>query len=93
MHAWGRRGEGGWASRVGKPGWGLQGVRVRGTEGQWKGPVGIRSWRTGGPAKGELAIGVLRQARRRGLPPASVLGESGEAAAQLLKVLAGWGGH
>jgi hypothetical protein len=59
-----------WASSVGKAVWGMQGVRLLGTDGQWKVPGGMRLWRQGGPAKVELAIGLWRQARRRGLQPA-----------------------
>jgi hypothetical protein len=36
-------------------------------------------------------VGLLRQARRRGLQPADVLAESWDAAAQILTLLAGWG--
>jgi putative transposase len=39
----------------------------------------------------ELAIGLLRQARRRGLQPAYVLADSWYAAAQILNLLDGWG--
>jgi len=59
-----------WSSSAGKPGGGMQGVLLLWTHGKWKVPVGIRVWRKGGPAKVELAIGLLRQARRRGLQPA-----------------------
>ena len=45
-------------------------------------PLGIRIWRKGGPSKVELAIGLLRQARRRGLQPAYVLCDSWYAAAR-----------
>ena len=47
--------------------------------------------RKGGPSKMELAIGLLRQARRRGLQPAYVLCDSWYAAAQILNLLEGWG--
>jgi hypothetical protein len=80
-----------WASSVGKPVWGMQVVLLLWTNGKWKVPVGIRIWRKGGPAKVELAIGLLRQARRRGLQPAYVLCESWYAAAQILNLLDGWG--
>jgi putative transposase len=76
---------------VGKPGWGMQVVRLLWTEGKGKVPLGIRLWRKGGPAKIELARGWLSQARRRGLQPAYVLSESWYAAAQLLKLGDGWG--
>jgi hypothetical protein len=69
-------GSGVWSSRVGKPVWGRQVVLLLWTNGKWKVPVGIRIWRQGGPSKGELAVGVLRQARRRGLQPAYVLADS-----------------
>jgi hypothetical protein len=59
--------------RVGKPVWGRPGVLGLGTDGKGKGPVGSRLWRQGGPSEVELALGLLRQARRRGLQPASVL--------------------
>jgi hypothetical protein len=80
-----------WSSRAGKPVWGRQGVLLLWTDGKGKVPVGMRIWRKGGPSKVELAMGVLRQARRRGLQPASVLCESWYAAAQILNLLAGWG--
>lgn len=80
-----------WSSRVGKPVWGLQVVLLLWTAGKWKVPIGIRIWRKGGPAKVELAIGLLRQARRRGLQPAYVLADSWYAAAQILNLLDGWG--
>ena len=54
-----------WARSVSKPVWGMQVVVLLWTAGKWKVPVGIRLWRKGGPSKGELAIGLLRQARRR----------------------------
>jgi len=63
------------------------------TNGKWKGPLGMRSWRKGGPAKVALAIGLLRQARRRGLQPAYVLSESWYAAAEIMNLLDGWGWH
>ena len=59
-----------WASSAGKPGWGMPGVVLLWTEGKWKVPLGIRIWRKGGPSEVALAIGWLRQARRRGLQPA-----------------------
>lgn len=59
-----------WSSSGGKPVWGMQVVLLLWTNGQWKVPLGIRLWRQGGPSKVELAIGLLRQARRRGLQPA-----------------------
>lgn len=65
-----------WSSSVGKPVWGMQVVLLLGTDGKWKVPLGIRIWRKGGPSKGALAIELLRQARRRGLQPAYVLGDS-----------------
>jgi putative transposase len=80
-----------WSSSVGKPVWGMQVVLLLWTDGKWKVPVGIRLWRKGGPSKVELAIGLLRQARRRGLQPAYVLCDSWYAAAQILNLLDGWG--
>lgn len=80
-----------WSSSVGKPVWGMQVVLLLWTDGKWKVPIGIRIWRQGGPSKVELAIGLLSQARRRGLQPAYVLGDSWYAAAQLLNLLEGWG--
>jgi hypothetical protein len=53
----------------------------------------MRVWRKGGPAKVEVAMGVLRQARRRGLQPAYVLADSWYGAAQIFNLLAGWGWH
>lgn len=79
-----------WSSSVGKPVWGMQVVLLLWTNGKWKVPVGIRLWRKGGPSKVELAIGLLRQARRRGLQPAYVLCDSWDAAAQILNLLDGW---
>jgi hypothetical protein len=80
-----------WSSSVGKPVWGMPVVLLLWTNGKWKVPVGIRIWRKGGPSKVELAIGLLRQARRRGLQPAYVLCDSWYAAAQILNLLDGWG--
>lgn len=80
-----------WASSVGKPVWGMQVVLLLWTDGKWKVPVGIRLWRKGGPSKVELAIGLLSQARRRGLQPAYVLCDSWYSAAQILNLLDGWG--
>ena len=80
-----------WSSSVGKPVWGMQVVLLLWTKGKWKGPLGIRSWRKGGPAKVALALDLLRQARRRGLPPAYVLCESWDAAAEILNLRHGWG--
>ncbi len=82
-----------WASSVGKPVWGMQVVLLLWTKGKWKVPLGIRIWRKGGPSKVELAIGLLRQARRRGLQPAYVLCDSWYSAAQILNLLDGWGWH
>ena len=82
-----------WSSSVGKPVWGMQVVVVVWTNGKWKVPVGIRLWRKGGPSKVELAVGLLRQARRRGLQPAYVLADSWYAAAQILNLFDGWGGR
>lgn len=65
-----------WSSSVGKPVWGMQVVLLLWTNGNWKGPLGIRIWRKGGPSKVALAIELLRQARRRGLQPAYILGDS-----------------
>jgi putative transposase len=45
----------------------------------------------GGPSKAELAVGLVSQARRRGLQPAYVLFDSWYAAAQILNLLDGWG--
>ena len=42
-----------WSSSVGKPVWGMQVVLLVGTDGKWKGPMGIRIWRKGGPSKVE----------------------------------------
>lgn len=80
-----------WSSSVGKPVWGMQVVLLLWTDGKWKVPIGIRIWREGGPSKVELAIGLLRQARRRGLQPTYVLCDSWYAAAQILNLLDGWG--
>lgn len=80
-----------WASRVGKPVWGMQVVLLLWTDGTWKVPVGIRLWRKGGPSKVELAVSLLSQARHRGLQPAYVLADSWYAAAQILNILDGWG--
>ena len=80
-----------WSSSVGKPVWGMQVVLWLGTDGRWKVPLGIRIWRKGGPSKVELAIGLLSQARRRGLQPTYVLADSWYAAAQILNLLDGWG--
>jgi hypothetical protein len=80
-----------WSSSVGKPVWGMQVVLLLWTDGKWKVPVGIRLWRQGGPSKVELAIGLLSQARRRGLQPAYLLCDSWYAAAQILNLLEGWG--
>jgi putative transposase len=80
-----------WSSSIGKPVWGMQVVLLLGTDGKWKVPVGIRLWRSGGPSKVELAIGLLSQARRRGLRPAYVLFDSWYAAGQILNLLGGWG--
>ena len=82
-----------WSSSVGKPVWGMQVVLLLWTDGKWKVPLGIRIWRKGGPSKVELAIGLLRQARRRGLEPAYVLCDSWYAAAQILNLLESWGWH
>jgi putative transposase len=82
-----------WSSSVGKPVWGMQVVLLLWTNGKWKVPVGMRIWRKGGPSKVELAIGLLRQARRRGLQPAYVLCDSWYAAGQILNLLDGWGWH
>jgi putative transposase len=80
-----------WSSSGGKPVWGMQVVLLLGTKGKWKVPLGIRLWRKGGPSKVELAIGLLRQARRRGLQPAYVLCDSWYAAAEIMNLLDGWG--
>ena len=80
-----------WSSSVGKPVWGMQVVLLLWTDGRWKVPLGIRIWRSEGPSKVELALGLLRQARRRGLQPAYVLCDSWYAAAQILNLLDGWG--
>jgi hypothetical protein len=80
-----------WSSSVGKPVWGMQVVLLLWTDGKWKVPVGGRIWRQGGPSKVELALGLLSQARRRGLQPAYVLCDSWYAAAQILNLLEGWG--
>src|SRR4029077_15964462 len=79
------------AGSGGKPVWGMQVVLLLWTDGKWKVPIGIRLWRKGGPSKKELEIGLLSQARRRGLQPGYVLGDSWYAAAQLLTLLDGWG--
>jgi DDE superfamily endonuclease len=80
-----------WSSSVGKPVWGRQVVLLLWTDGRWKVPLGIRLWRKGGPSKVEVAIELLRQARRRGLQPAYILFDSWDAAAQILTLLDGWG--
>lgn len=59
-----------WSSSVGKPGWGKPVVMLLWTDGQWKVPLGVRLWRQGGPAKVELASGLLGQVQRQGLQPA-----------------------
>jgi len=82
-----------WSSSVGKPIWGMQVVLLLWTDGKWKVPIGIRIWRKGGPSKIELAIGLLSQARRRGLQPAYVLADSWYAAAEILNLLDKWGWH
>jgi putative transposase len=82
-----------WSSSVGKPVWGMQVVLLLWAEGKWKVPLGMRIWRKGGPAQVALAIGLLSQARRRGLQPAYVLADSWYAAAEILHRLAGWGGR
>jgi len=79
-----------WSSSVGKPVWGMQVVLWLWTDGKWKVPLGIRIWSKGGPSKVELAIGLLSQARRRGLQPAYVLADSWYAAARILNLLDGW---
>ena len=68
----------------------MQVVLLLWTDGKWKVPLGIRIWRKGGPSKVALAIGLLSQARRRGLEPAYVLADSWYAAAEILNLLAGW---
>jgi hypothetical protein len=80
-----------WSSSTGKPVWGMQVVLLLWTDGTWKVPIGVRLWRQGGPSKVEMAIGLLRQARRRGLQPAYVLSDSWYAAAQILNLLESWG--
>lgn len=80
-----------WSSRAGKPVWGMQVVLLLWTDGTWKVPLGIRLWRPGGPSKVEIAMGLLCQARRRGLEPAYVLSDSWYAAAQTLNLLGSWG--
>lgn len=80
-----------WSSSGGKPVWGMQVVLLLWTTGKWKVPVGIRIWRKGGLSKVALAIGLLRQARRRGLQPAYVLCDSWYAAAEIMNLLEGWG--
>jgi hypothetical protein len=80
-----------WSSSVGKPVWGMQVVLLLWTNGKWKVPLGIRLWRPGGPSKVGLAIGLLRQARRRGLQPAYALCDSWYAAAEIMNLLDGWG--
>jgi hypothetical protein len=81
----------GWSSSVGKPVWGMPVVLLVWTDGKWQVPMGIRIWRKGGPSKMALAIGLLSQARRRGLQPVYVLFDSWYAAAQILNLLEGWG--
>jgi Transposase DDE domain len=80
-----------WSSSVGKPVGGMPVGLLVWTDGKWKVPGGIRIWRKGGPSKVELAVGLLRQARRRGLQPVYVLCDSWYAAAQILTLLDGWG--
>jgi putative transposase len=82
-----------WSSSVGKPVWGMQVVLLLWTDGKWKVPLGIRIWRKGGPSKVEGASELLRQARRRGLQPAYVLGDSWYAAAEIMNLLNRWGWH
>ena len=66
-------------------------VLVVGTKGKWKGPLGIGLGRKGGPSTVERALGLLRQARRRGL--AARVCPMGErvSAAEIMNVLDGWG--
>jgi hypothetical protein len=80
-----------WSGSVGQPIWGMQVVLLLWTNGKWKVPVGIRIWCKGGPSKVELAIGLLRQARRRGLQPAYVLCDSWYGAAEIMNLLDRWG--
>jgi putative transposase len=80
-----------WASSVGKPVWGMQVVLLWWANGKWKGPLGIRLWHKGGPSKVALAMGLLGQARQRGLQPASVLCDSWDAAAEIMNLVPGWG--
>jgi hypothetical protein len=82
-----------WSSSVGKPVWGMQVVLLLWTNGKWKVPLGIRIWHKGGPSKVEFAMDLLRQARRRGLQPAYVLGDSWYAAAEIMNLLDSWGWH
>jgi hypothetical protein len=62
-----------------------------------EGEVESATWNSdlaqGGPSKVALALGLLRQARRRGLPPAYVLCDSWYAAAEILNLLDSWGWH
>ena len=44
-----------WSSTAGKPVWGMQVVLLLWTDGQRKGPVGMRFWRAGERSKVELA--------------------------------------
>jgi putative transposase len=91
VHAGRGRSELGVVSSVGKPVWGMQVVMLLWTDGKWKVPLGIRLWRKGGPAKVELASGLLGQAQRLGLQPAYILADSWYAAAQILNLLESWG--
>lgn len=82
-----------WSSSLGKPVWGMQVVVLVWTDGAWKVPIGFRLWQKGGPSKGELAVSLLAQARRRGLPPEYVLFDSWYGAAQVGNLLDAWGWH
>jgi hypothetical protein len=83
----------GWSSSGGNPVGGMPGVWLLWTDGKWNVSVGRRIWRKGGPSQVEFALGLRRQARRRGLRPAYVLGDSWDAAAQILPLLESWGWH
>jgi hypothetical protein len=54
-----------WSSSVGRPGWGRQMVLLLRTDGKWKVPLGVRSWRKEGLAKAESSTPPRVAARIR----------------------------
>jgi hypothetical protein len=63
-------------------------------EGRLRSPLGVRLWRRGGPAKSELALELLRDARNRlGGRPAYVLCDAWYPSRRLLKRLRDDGGY